>query len=576
MALLPLALSTARRQVAGLPDVLLRNVFLEPNATLSEGQPAVIARPGRRRGPVVGDGPIRGLHHSAGNFANALFVASGTDLYRVATDYTFTKVGSNLAPSQVKMASTAFIGTTPEYLFIADGQHLWLYIEQGYATATLSGSPADGDIVEIGNVFYQFTSDTTGLDGSPTSGYLTLPGTTPPPGQWPDMTGTPVITMMPGTMMIGYRQNGFSSPSSVLVMQPLRLNNQGDWQLLPGTRVGAPTAVPDASNNVTLNVGDTIVAYGDDSSETSNTRVVGTGHDTWLWPPDYTQGQGLFNDDPITLQAGQVFTLLTAATGVWTPANPGPQGTADTPWLVALGATDADSFQNLFDAVNEYGTPGTTYSSLLVMNPDIQAIANSSNFLTVRANTSGATGNDLTLSTSSTTMSWSGTTLSGGGEEYFEQVQTPNGVGMIDVAYCMGYVICVPSQEADINGRFYWIEPGETTIQELDYATAERAPDAISGVTVFNDQFWLPGSSTTEVWYFTGTPASPVQRVQGLVIDRGAWAGTMQGVKESMIMVDPDGGVFQISGGLQRISGPNVEERIRVAIGQQAKQEASA
>jgi len=85
-------------------------------------------------------------------------------------------------------------------------------------------------------------------------------------------------------------------------------------------------------------------------------------------------------------------------------------------------------------------------------------------------------------------------------------------------------------------------------------------------VVVFGDQFWLPGSGTTEAWYFSGNENSPVLRVQGVVFDRGAWDGTAIQVKESMIIVDNEGAVFQLSGGMKRISRPDIEERIRQEI----------
>jgi hypothetical protein len=147
-------------------------------------------------------------------------------------------------------------------------------------------------------------------------------------------------------------------------------------------------------------------------------------------------------------------------------------------------------------------------------------------------------------------------------------VSTPDDVGVISLGYIASYVVVVPAQDEGVNGQFYWIEPGETTIDPLNFATAERAPDPIFQVVVFVDQFWLPGSNTTEVWYFTGNFDSPVARLQGVTFDRGTWEGTAVQVKESMIVVDADGGVFQIAGGLKRISRPDIEERIRVAIAQ--------
>ncbi|MCH9834234.1 hypothetical protein K0U83_01155, partial [bacterium] len=146
------------------------------------------------------------------------------------------------------------------------------------------------------------------------------------------------------------------------------------------------------------------------------------------------------------------------------------------------------------------------------------------------------------------------------------RVQTPLDVGVISLGYIGSYVVVVPAQGQGVNGRFYWIEPGEVTIDSLNFATAERAPDPISGVVVFGDQFWLPGIITTEPWYFTGNPETPVLRQQGIVFDRGAWEGTGVQVKDSMIIVGADGSVFDISGGIEKISRPDIEERIRKAI----------
>ena len=80
----------------------------------------------------------------------------------------------------------------------------------------------------------------------------------------------------------------------------------------------------------------------------------------------------------------------------------------------------------------------------------------------------------------------------------------------------------------------------------------------------------MPGQTTTEVWYFTGDIDAPVTRLQGITFDRGTWEGTAIQVKTSMIIVDSDGGVFQIEGGIKRVSNSSVEERIREAMQKQA------
>lgn len=251
-----------------------------------------------------------------------------------------------------------------------------------------------------------------------------------------------------------------------------------------------------------------------------------------------------------------------------------PAGTAANPWLVALGTSDTEAWQNLADAIENTGVPGTQYSTALVASIEVIVQGNSTTTLTVRATAIGAAGNSVVTTETGAGISWTAGTLEGGGGPVLFQVPTPDDVGIASVGYIASHVVAVPTQGQGINGRFFWIDPGETVIDPLDFATAERAPDPISEVVVFGDNFWLPGDNTTEVWRFTGNEDSPVLRMQGVIFDRGAWPGTAVQVHESMIIVDQIGGVFQISGagGLRRISRPDIEERIREFIQYQATQ----
>lgn len=405
------------RGVAKEAHVTTLNRYFEANPVLTpDSQTALISRPGQRRWIYVGDGPIRALYSQPGTFDDALFTVSGSGLYKVTNDATVTLLTAGLlnAGGSVSMVATGNIGDTPEFLFVADGRNLWLYTENGFALGTLTGVPANNDVIQIGAIYYKFTN--AGVD-------------------------------------------------------------------------------------------------------------VGT-----------------------------------------------PAGTIANPWLVALGAGPGNSFQHLSDAINFTGTPGTDYSTATVANPVATSIDNEANSLEVRAIDFGAAGNVIATTETGAALAWSSITLEGGGDPSMTTVRTPLDVGIISVGYSASYVVCIPAQGQGINGRFYWIEPGETTIDELDFATAESAPDPVFSVNVFGDQFWLPGSSTTEVWYFTGNIDAPVLRLQGVAFNRGTWEGTAVTVKESMIIVDSDGGVFQISGGLDRISNPAIEERIREAIQFQSAQ----
>jgi hypothetical protein len=246
-----------------------------------------------------------------------------------------------------------------------------------------------------------------------------------------------------------------------------------------------------------------------------------------------------------------------------------PAGTLANPWLVALGISTAVSLDNLFKAINDTGTAGTTYSTALVEHPTVQASAVTANDLLVRAKGFGTVGNSYPTTETSATLSWGGATMSGGGSAGIVAVPMPGDFAPVSVAFLNGYILIAVGEGQNVNGRFYWVEPGETTVDPLNFATAERSPDPAHQVVVFGDQFWLPGQSTTETWFMTGNLDAPVSRVQGILFDRGTIPGTALRVKDTMMIVDNDGAVFQIKGGLRRVSTPAIEERIRRALARQ-------
>jgi hypothetical protein len=144
----------------------------------------------------------------------------------------------------------------------------------------------------------------------------------------------------------------------------------------------------------------------------------------------------------------------------------------------------------------------------------------------------------------------------------------PGDVGAVSVCAINSYVIVIPIQD-EIDGtigKFFWIEPGDDFIDPLNFANAERSSDIIHQAITFSDQYWLFGRESTEPWITTGDPDAPMQRYQGILFDRGSWPGTAVKVRDSMVLVDEEGAVFMIKGGLERVSRPDIEERIRRAI----------
>ena len=266
------------------------------------------------------------------------------------------------------------------------------------------------------------------------------------------------------------------------------------------------------------------------------------------------------NNDTVTIGT-VVYKFTTGSVDAGTPA-----GTGANPWLVARTGVAATDLEALFHAINDSGTAGTEYSTALTPHTTVEAYNVTINTLYVVARAYGTAGDLIATTETSANLAWGAATLQDGGEPHLRQVPMPNDVGAISVAHINQYIIVIPAQGNNINGRFYWIDPGEVTVDPLNFATAERAPDACNQVVVYSDMFWLCGQTTTEPWVMTGDADAPVQRFRGILYDRGCWEGTACKVKDSLILCDQDGAVFQIQGGLKRISRPDIEERIRTAI----------
>lgn len=308
---------------------------------------------------------------------------------------------------------------------------------------------------------------------------------------------------------------------------------------------------------------------GDGPNATPPYLYIADGNILWCYTTNgYAQATltatGLIANNDVVRIGGTYYKFTTGSVDSGTPV-----GTSSNPWLVARGAGSPAALTNLYRAVGATGTAGTDYSTALVEGQtDAAQVSATATTMSVRATAIGLLGNGLVTTETGANIAWGSDTATGGGTPGIYQIPTPNDTGVISLAFVKSFIIVVPVQGGDqgeFNGRFYWIEPGANSIDPLNFATAERMPDPIWQVLSYNDKFWFTGEDTIEPWYPTGdtTNTTPMAPFTGMVFNRGALPGTAVQVKDAMIFADPDGGVFSVSGGINRISTPAIEERIR-------------
>jgi len=156
------------RILPGFAASVLRNRFFEQNPSQREGV-SLIARPGTPQLGAWGTGKVRGFFSLPGLFNGALFVVSGETLYRIEPDLSSISItGIVFGTGAVSMAGIA--GAGYERLFVADGSHLQFYGGGVQASGVLTGTGhvVDGDTIEVGGTYYQWTATIT--DGAGTVG----------------------------------------------------------------------------------------------------------------------------------------------------------------------------------------------------------------------------------------------------------------------------------------------------------------------------------------------------------------------------------------------------------------------
>lgn len=98
-------------------------------------------------------------------------------------------------------------------------------------------------------------------------------------------------------------------------------------------------------------------------------------------------------------------------------------------------------------------------------------------------------------------------------------------------------------------GQFFLSQLLSTEFDPLDFATAEGAPDDTLAVLSDHRELWIFNERSIEVWYNSGDPDFPFERMQGAFIEKGIAApASAAKIDNSVMWLGSDGVIYRASG----------------------------
>ncbi len=103
----------------------------------------------------------------------------------------------------------------------------------------------------------------------------------------------------------------------------------------------------------------------------------------------------------------------------------------------------------------------------------------------------------------------------------FAQITDPDFPGAVTVGYLDGYFVF-----NEPNSQKIWVTAllDGSSVDPLDFASAEGSPDGVVAILSNFREIWVFGTNSIEVWYDTGAPDFPLQRIQGAYNELGCAA----------------------------------------------------
>jgi len=165
-------------------------------------------------------------------------------------------------------------------------------------------------------------------------------------------------------------------------------------------------------------------------------------------------------------------------------------------------------------------------------------------------------GTQLTIVTVSDSLGYVATSTT------LVQITDPDFLGAVAVSYIDGYNAFIkPSTDiwfiSNLNDALNY--------DGFDAASAESQPDGLVGMISAYRELWLFGSTSTEVWYNSGDPDFPFERISGGVLERGCSAqGSINKADNSVLWLGDDLILYRSNGyNPQRISNHGMEDAMQ-------------
>jgi hypothetical protein len=174
--------------------------------------------------------------------------------------------------------------------------------------------------------------------------------------------------------------------------------------------------------------------------------------------------------------------------------------------------------------------PGGTIRGMFRFSPTIAIVVSDSNVYSADTNGNYILLGNITGGTTPVSMASNGTVvmLVTGGAGYaitpltgaFVQITDTDFHGADFVYFVDGYfVFNWPG-----TGRFQITQLYGTDVNPLDFASAEGSPDLLLSLLVDHREVWLFGETSTEVWWNSGNPDFPFERINGAYLEIGTAA----------------------------------------------------